>query len=288
MWPVSVSESQKIYFEARTVSNKEIMICSLDMKNGNEDTLYGPAPPGELWFTLSPDAQFMAYVVPETTHTSLRILDVTSGSERIFQKDEYRFIRPAWSPDSRQIVCQMRKNHENQWDLALIDIESGRFSQLTDTPAMTEFKARWSPDGSKIVTSRFNGNDRRKVHIAVITPDGSDIEHTFGEGNDRIISAVWSKDGTLVAVRERPLPLTILLWPKGDLTAPIESKSLPEKWKRGRAVWSHDGQYIAVNVSESRGRNRLLWRILIMDAVGNIVQWWPDEMSIFCPSWKHQ
>jgi hypothetical protein len=153
---------------------------------------------------------------------------------------------------------------------------------------MTEFKARWSPDGAAILTSRFKGSDRTEVHLAVISIHGTTVEDTFGRANDRIVSAVWSNTGNLVAVRERPLPLTILLWPTGDLTTPAEEKFLQEKWKRGRAVWSHDGKYIAVNVSESNSRNRHLWRILIMDVAGNIVRRWSDEMSIYCPAWKHQ
>lgn len=287
MWPVSTSDSERIYFEARNVLNKEIMLCSLDLESGNEDTLYGPVPPGELWFALSPDARHMAYVVSETTHTSLRIRNISSGHERSFYEDECRLIRPSWSPNSRLIVCQIRCNHEKQWDLALIDIKRGRISRFTDTPDMSEFKARWSPDGSSILTSRFKGSDRTKVHLVVISTDRATVEDTFGKANDRIVSAVWSNTGNLIAVRERPLPLSILLWPTGNLTSPAEEKRLEEKWKRGRAVWSHDSKYIAVNVSESNSRNRHLWRILIMDAAGNIVRRWSDEMSIYCPSWKH-
>ena len=288
MWPVLGGDSDSVFFEARTVPDKKVMICCLDLQSGREDTLYGPSPPGELWFALSPDARFMVYVIPETTHTSICIREVTSGREQIIHKEESRIIRPSWSPDSKQIVCQIRNNADKQWDLALVDTENCTIRQITDTPGITEFKARWSPDGSQIVTSMFEGNDRSRVRIAILTVQGDAVEHSFGSDRDRIISAVWSPDGKLAAVRERPLPLGVLIWPTGEPTTTVEPKKMPGEWKRGRTVWSPDGKYLAVNVSESRSRGMLQWRILIMDVMGHIVQRWPDEMSVFCPAWIHQ
>lgn len=57
---------------------------------------------------------------------------------------------PAVSPDGTQVLFSRWSGVPGEmWDLYLMDLDGGDVQQITDTPDLGEFRATWSPDGTR-------------------------------------------------------------------------------------------------------------------------------------------
>ncbi len=285
MWPAWGGGNRWIYFEARGLPDKRVMICRLDLESDREDTLYGPALPGELWYALSPDGRKLAYVSRDSTRTGVIVRDLLTGSPTEHGRMGFRLIRPAWSPDSRRLVCQIRQEEQRQWDLAIIDVDSGRMEVVMASDHRTEFKARWSRDSASLVYSSAEQSTRKRARLETIDLEVSRPVILAGEDRGRFVSGIWSSRGELAALRERPLPLAIFIWPDPHIPGSVTEIPLPKAMRRGRLVWSPDGKYIAANVTDGLRRGRGFWKILLLDHAGRVVKNWPTEYEVYCPAW---
>ena len=108
--------------------------------------------PGETCFQpqVSPDGKSIAYL---KDRTAIAVMDLKSGDEKIvldrnvnysYQDGDQNF---AWSPDSRYILCNYQANGGwNNEDVALIDIESGDITDLTES-GYTDGNFKWALRG---------------------------------------------------------------------------------------------------------------------------------------------
>lgn len=101
---------------------------------------------------------------------------------RRLTKDDVWYGDPQWSPDGKTLVVHANRTPEREsvrfsinrnFDLWSIDVESGRFQQLT-TGEGPEVSPRFTPDGKRIVCLSVprRGPHRDVFNLAVVEPNG--------------------------------------------------------------------------------------------------------------------
>lgn len=97
---------------------------------------------------------------------------------------------PVWSPDGRTIAF-VRANYDDPWQIYSVGIDGGapRRSTQTSGSIVTQSEPEWSPNGSQIVFSTFNG-------IATMNADGSGWR-TVASG--RLLDPDWVPGGFVFA-----------------------------------------------------------------------------------------
>ncbi|MBN1423645.1 PD40 domain-containing protein [Candidatus Fermentibacteria bacterium] len=286
IWPIWAPDGVHVYYEARETADRSLSLRVFNLLRGTEKVLYGPVGPGELWCALSPDGTSMAFVAKDSFPGDLVVLDIQTGDVRSLSQPGERLLRPEWAPDSRRLLCQAKAEDRANWELLILDTMTGERRRLSEESDSTEFKGKWSPDGRSVVHSVTPYDDRGRAGLQVV-----DVETGAATGlrvgdHERVISAAWSSLGVLAAIRERPKPMLLLLWPGAAKSGEERVVTMDEKCDRGRFVWSPDGCFMAMNYRERpRKGRRGEWRMVMYDASGNTVRQWPNRMQMFCPAW---
>jgi len=284
-WPIWTPDGSRVYYESRETADRSLSLRVYDLDHRVDELVYGPVGPGELWCAISPDGTTLAHVTKDSMLGQLVLRDLRSGEVRLMARPGERLLRPEWAPDSRRLLCQAKLSRNSPWDLVLVDTATGDRLPLGGTPDSTEFKGRWSPDGHSVVFSIAGAGERGTVGLATLTlANGSRTVLSPGK-DERVVSGTWSTKGILAALRERPKPMSILLWPDPSKPETRHAVELDERLNRGRLVWSPDGKYLALNARGKTQRGRGDWRVIIFDAQGNTVREWPRKIQMFCPAW---
>lgn len=124
------------------------------------------------------------------------------------------------SPDGRRFVTTSRR--AGHWDLWAFDLESSRWTQLTDHPA-DDFEARWSPDGERLTFTSTRGGNKdvwvMRLSDGALTrlttsphedeypawsPDGETIVYTGGPWGGREFFTVPAEGGPIRSLTPRP------------------------------------------------------------------------------------
>jgi Tol biopolymer transport system component len=150
----------------------------------------GPAEGRDLAF--SPDGNYVAVFGRTERLRSLLMLDVRKGGIAKKYKIELpidQAAQPAYSPDGRTVAFHAVANQ--QYDIFLLDLETGEVSNLTNDPAYDASPA-FSPDGTKLVYTSNMGADGKLVGLDLSDPSERE-QLTFGLGQDE--GAAFSPDG---------------------------------------------------------------------------------------------
>ncbi|MBN2009694.1 hypothetical protein JW960_10155 [candidate division KSB1 bacterium] len=189
---------------------------------------------------LSPDGQLIAAVEYTSESTcSIVILDAATGQQmNQFVSPNNDFITtPAWALDSNSIICVLQ-NHDGR-ALALVDVESGKFKQLTQfapeeisDPQIVGNTAVYHSNQSgienirsfDIVTGQYHVLTSRPYSVveAAISPDGTRLYFQDYDWNGHRIAYIPFQPNESV-VDESQLP------PRIDYFAPIadEENTVP-------------------------------------------------------------
>ncbi len=142
----------------------------------------------------SPDGRKIAYVSSAGPSGgppyTIGVMNAYGRNKRLLTFGEVRCYDPAWSLDGRQIAYVQAAEYEggSPMGLFVIDSKGGEPTQIG--PYAYYSYPSWSPDGSKIVFSNWNG-------IAVIDVDGSNYQMLTENLGDSF--PAWSNDGQYIA-----------------------------------------------------------------------------------------
>lgn len=142
----------------------------------------------------SPDGNRIAYVssADENGRPPYHIAVMNNNGENTQQltEGETRHYSPTWSPDGKQIAFISARDYEGGGPLAIFVINSDGGEQKQVTPYAFYNDLSWSPDGSRIAYSTFNG-------IFVVSTDGAEYKQLTDQWTDSF--PVWSPDGEYIA-----------------------------------------------------------------------------------------
>ena len=285
MWPLWAADGRRVFYESRETADRTISLRVFDLDREQEEIVYGPVRPGELWCALSPDGTKLAYITKDSVPGLMVLKDLRSGAVTPLARQGERLVRPEWAPDSKRILCQSGLTGVAAWDLVVVDTDTGERRVLGGASDTTEFKGRWSPDGRFVVYSITGEQNRGNVGMVVQNLEtGGRTIVSQGE-EERVVSGAWSSLGVLAALRERPMPMSILLWP--DASQPRDRREVPldDGLRRGRLVWSPDGRYLALNARGVPRRGKGDWKMIVFDSEGNEICKWRTRTQMYCPAW---
>ena len=161
--------------------------------------------PGETCFQpqVSPDGKSIAYL---KDRTAIAVMNLKSGDEKIvldrsinysYQDGDQSF---AWSPDSRYILCNYQANGGwNNEDVALIDVESGEITDLTES-GYSDGNFKWALKGKAMTWTsdkagyRSHGSWGAENDIYIMFFDGKRFAEFKKDKEDRAIAEMLKSD----------------------------------------------------------------------------------------------
>lgn len=191
----------------------------------------------------SPDGSKIAYCGSKKadylTYTSLKLLDVASGKEKILKSGVNG--RVSWSPDGKRLLYPRMRRVEHQshfFDLHIYDIESKKEKRLTE--GLRAIDPAWSADGKQIVcVVQKDGTD----NLLLLDEEGKKIKDlTNNKNGEGVYAPHFSPDGKSIVYttsRNHGRDLQIIDIESGQIT-PL----LANQGDARDAVYSPDGQYI--------------------------------------------
>ena len=161
--------------------------------------------PGETCFQpqVSPDGKSIAYL---KDRTAIAVMNLKNGNEKIVLDKNVNYSYRdgdqsfAWSPDSRYILCNYQANGGwNNEDVALIDVESGKVTDLTES-GYSDSGFRWALKGKAMTWKsdkagyRSHGSWGAEDDIYIMFFDGKRYAEFNQDKEDKAIAEMLKND----------------------------------------------------------------------------------------------
>jgi Tol biopolymer transport system component len=149
-------------------------------------------------YAASPTDSGLAYVgTDEEGNPQIFIADIDGTNVRQVTRDPTGAVSPAWSPDGTMIAYENFSGDGGE--IFLLDVASGRTTQVTDTPACEscEREPQFTSDGSALI---YTGGRGTTPVVRQISISGEDDRTLIGpgEGVTDAGNASLSPDGSMV------------------------------------------------------------------------------------------
>ena len=148
-----------------------------------------------------------------------------------------------WSPDGTEFACEGgNDNHHSRNGVYLIrSSDGGGLRRLTNAGGMSDTPIAWSPDGSRLVFGRSDGNGgcSGRSAIYVVNLDGTH-EHRITPWGWCDNHGDWSNDGRWIAF-ERPGGSIFVVHPNGTGLTRIPLFTSAGRVFAGDVSWSPNG-----------------------------------------------
>src|SRR5208282_3623260 len=214
---------------------------------------------------ISPDGQYVVYVLRDGEKQSLMVRQVATGSDvPILAPDVVVFDGLTFSPDGNYIYfVRTSKETFNYSTLFQMPVLGGAPRQLIrDIDAPVSF----SPDGKEMAFIR-GVPDKAEIHLLVAAADGGG-EHLLGDlkaavNRTTLLGPAWSPDGNTilasVLTADQGLHWKLLAFPaKGGTPRTLFNSET----NLGRPKWLPDGSGLLVGMADaSQGNRGQLWFI---------------------------
>lgn len=178
-------------------------------------------------------------------------------------------IHPTWSPDGKWLAYAKQAN--DQGDIYIVDIynlQNGP-KKITDSEDETSYQPRFSPDGKKLLFTRFDPEKSdNDLYILDDFNDPKSIRQlTTMKGAE--LNASWSPDGSKVAFfanykkkNDKDFDLYVVpsdakkAKPKKGATRILKNVVKPD---RSDPVWTPDGKHLIIVRLNGKKQNPLAW-----------------------------
>ncbi|MBO7192385.1 MAG: PD40 domain-containing protein [Bacteroidales bacterium] len=188
VWETALTDKEDKYFTYAVKMEEKLV-------TGQGETCFQPQ--------VSPDGKYLAYL---KDRTAVAVMDLESKKERIlldknvnysYQDGDQNF---AWSPDSHYILCNYQANGGwNNEDVALIDVESGEITDLTES-GYTDSNFRWALKGKAMSWAsdkngyRSHGSWGAEDDIYIMFFDGQRYSEFNKDKEDQAIAEMLKDD----------------------------------------------------------------------------------------------
>jgi tricorn protease len=109
----------------------------------------------------SPDGGTIAYTTDVDGEQQIAIRPAAGGAEKIITRFKAGFLyQPKWSPDGKHLA--VADGHQRLW---LIDVDSGRATQVAQDPYQEIHDQSWSPDGRWLAYSITGANRQNGIRL---------------------------------------------------------------------------------------------------------------------------
>jgi Tol biopolymer transport system component len=153
----------------------------------------------------SPDGRHIAFASDRNGNYDIFIIRDDGKGIRQLTNDLVDETSPTWSPDARRILFLSRKdgikpqsNFVVATDIFSMNADGTQQVNLTHSPAVYDEWASWSPDGRRLLFTRWDLCCAQRIMVA--NADGTDaVPLRAEEARYRDDYASWSPDGTQIA-----------------------------------------------------------------------------------------
>ena len=180
---------------------------------------------------FSDDSLRMKYVDSETR----LIVDVGDGSTPF-----------DWSPDGKHLASTLYSPLNNQWEIYIIDLSGAK--TIFPLPNLKIIESLdWSPDGTKIAISAWDGqgDEKPKFNIYILDLDSGDMTNISPKEDFSYRKVQWSPDGKILGTLsssiniENSIQLHFLDTNSWEVMSIFESGDSDTSWQ-----WSRNSQAV--------------------------------------------
>jgi len=152
------------------------VLTILDMK---KDKIVREIPFGELAEILSPawspDGRYVTFTALTGGVSDIFIYDLQDNVLKQMTRDVFADLQPVWSPDGKTIAFVTERFSTNldwvdigNYELALLDVESGRIQKLLGFPNGKNINPQWTPDskGLYFLSDQNGKTDLYRIDLA--------------------------------------------------------------------------------------------------------------------------
>ena len=147
--------------------------------------------------TVSPDGTMAAYsqIDAETSRSRLYVRPIGGSTARLLTDGALSERYPVWSPDSRSIAFELKK--DDATNVAIVSASGGAPRVLTAEPGES-WPYSWSPDGRKVVFAALRKGTWNLWWVSVA--DGESARLTeYTSANTFVRYPSWSPAGDRIA-----------------------------------------------------------------------------------------
>lgn len=181
----------------------------------------------------------LAYLSTDAKETTVFLTDGKGSETDVITRLPGRAEALQWSPDGKRLLLD--GDGSGDFELQVVDAESGAATVLAPSPTSNEGGASWSPDGSAVVF--FSNRDGAFAGYVVPSAGGEPVRITPPEAPS-VTDLSWSPDGKQVAFSTSSSTESDVWVVDADGANPKKVSTEPGSTQ---AIWSPDGELLAIS-----------------------------------------
>ncbi len=266
--------SSRLALVGNRTGSKELYLCDADGENLKQLTHDKSLSLAPKW---GPDGQQLVYTSFRAGFPDVYLISFSGNNwqGKCIAKFPGLNACAAISPNGREIALTLSKNGNP--DLFIMDLNSGRLTQLTRTPRAGEASPSWSPDGKQIV---FVSDLSGAPQLYIIDRSGGQPKRVTSSGSQNV-DPDWGPNG-FIAYSSKMGNL-FQLYVLNPSTLEIQQITA-EDANYEDPSWAPDGRHLACVRSQNYRSS-----IFIVDMISrSCISLFPSALSEgwFAPSWS--